>query len=403
MDSDAIISAVSSVTKKWTKQRKVEERAASRASRREYTFREATETIKDVAYEVMSTAYLKASSNNTLPALARQIMYAARGPIQDRTGKPLDDKYFTQTLLPDYLSQYPDETADWDVVFDARGHFQEPHTNTNVPLGTIDVRDHLDEIATNNGDTEIHINLSDESQYPTKGPEHRYSAVLFIEKEGFLELFKRVRLKEKYDLAIMSTKGMSVTASRSLVDSLCGNHGIPLLVLHDFDKAGFSILGTLQRDNRRYEFEHSIKVIDLGLRLKDVQEYDLPSEDFSHRSDPSWNLRENGATKEEIEFLQDRRVELNAFTSGDFIAWIEAKLKEQRIEKVVPSIEVLRKAYQRAVAFEYVRNGIDILVDEAKEHAETVSIPRGLKTKVKEQLEKHPDRAWDTAIAGMVD
>jgi hypothetical protein len=30
-------------------------------------------------------------------------MYAARGAIQEATGKPLDGKYYTQTLLPDYM------------------------------------------------------------------------------------------------------------------------------------------------------------------------------------------------------------------------------------------------------------------------------------------------------------
>ena len=60
-----------------------------------------------------------------------------------------------------------------------------------------------------------------------------------------MPLFEAVKLGERYDLAIMSTKGMSVTASRRLVEELCGQHGIPLLLLHDFDKSGFSIAGTL--------------------------------------------------------------------------------------------------------------------------------------------------------------
>ncbi len=79
-----------------------------------------------------------------------------------------------------------------------------------------------------------------------------------------------MKLAERYDIAIMSTKGMSVTASRELVDKLCGEHDIPLLVLHDFDKAGFSIVGTLKRDTRRYTFEHNINVIDIGLHIDDI-------------------------------------------------------------------------------------------------------------------------------------
>jgi hypothetical protein len=38
------------------------------------------------------------------------------------------------------MNDYPDETADWDVVFDARGNLTEPHTDRRIPLGTIQVR-----------------------------------------------------------------------------------------------------------------------------------------------------------------------------------------------------------------------------------------------------------------------
>ncbi len=64
-----------------------------------------------------------------------------------------------------------------------------------------------------------------EKRYPTLGPGNRFGAILFIEKEGFMPLFKEVRLAERYDLAIMSTKGMSVTAARFLVETLCAELG----------------------------------------------------------------------------------------------------------------------------------------------------------------------------------
>ena len=126
-----------------------------------------------------------------------------------------------------------------------------------------------------------------------------------------MPLFKKVKLAERYDIAIMSTKGMSVTASRSLVDDLCATAGgIPLFVLHDFDKAGFSILGTLQRDTRRYQFENKVKVIDLGLRLEDVEQYQLMSEVVSYgKKYPGLNLRQNSATDDEIKYLCSGRNE----------------------------------------------------------------------------------------------
>src|SRR5512132_3843687 len=141
-------------------------------------------------------------------------MYAARGKIQDRTGKSLDGRYFTQTLLPDFIAEKPDLTAGWKVVFDARGHLVEPHTNRPVPLGTLEVESYLRSL----GDPYLLEPTASMPGIETSGPSGRYGALLFCEKEGFNELFREVQLGERYDLAIMSTKGVSVTAARRLVD-----------------------------------------------------------------------------------------------------------------------------------------------------------------------------------------
>jgi hypothetical protein len=59
---------------------------------------------------------LKASGGGKLPVKPRQIMYAARGYIQQQTGKRLDDRYFCQTILPDYCTINSDLTATWDIL-----------------------------------------------------------------------------------------------------------------------------------------------------------------------------------------------------------------------------------------------------------------------------------------------
>jgi DNA topoisomerase VI subunit A len=136
-------------------------------------------------------------------------------------------------------------------VFDARGHFAEPHGNEEIGLGTLEVRDYVASIRSHlvNG---FALDVR-EDRYPTRGPKNRFGAILFLEKEGFGPLLEAVNLAARYDLAIMSTKGMSVTASRELVEELCATHKIPLLVLHDFDISGFTIFGTLRSSTRRYK------------------------------------------------------------------------------------------------------------------------------------------------------
>jgi hypothetical protein len=139
---------VEKVTKDWYAQRKREEKEASRRHERRDRLTSAKKaSIKDAAWSVMEEAYLKASDDGKLPAKPRQIMYAARPGILTLTSKDaLDDAYFTQTLLVDYINANGDRCADWDIVWDARGTFTEPHTGIEIPLGTLEVRQsHVDQ------------------------------------------------------------------------------------------------------------------------------------------------------------------------------------------------------------------------------------------------------------------
>ena len=141
MKSDAIIGAVQGVTKKWAKQRKAEERVASAAANRRRVMTQTYRfTMKDAAWDCMEEAYLKASGGGRLPANARQIYYQARPLVQAATGERLQDQYFIQNLLPSYLAEH---AVNWDVVYDERGHFEEPHTEETVGLGTLAVRAYL--------------------------------------------------------------------------------------------------------------------------------------------------------------------------------------------------------------------------------------------------------------------
>ena len=253
--------------------------------------------------------------------------------------------------------------------------------------------------------------FDDSDRLPTCGPTNRYSAILFIEKEGFLPLFNEAKVAERFDVAIMSTKGLSVTAARELIDRVCGEHRIPLLVMHDFDKSGFSIIGTLRRDTPRYSFQNDIEVIDIGLRLDDVRKYDLQTETVSYRASAHkvWdNLDTNGATKEEIEFLckdngyrygTGERVELNAFTSDQLIEWLESKLKKHGIKKVIPDRDVLQSAYRRALEIATVREHLEEITEEAHAEAAKAKIPARLAAKVKDILADDPALPWDLAVA----
>src|ERR1700692_2518265 len=91
---------------------------------------------KDAAAQILPEAYDQVSGGGTLPANARQLMYAARPHIQKVTGQDLKENYVPQSLLPDDLVE---TGADWYVVLEARGHFIEPFEGKSFGIGTLEV------------------------------------------------------------------------------------------------------------------------------------------------------------------------------------------------------------------------------------------------------------------------
>jgi hypothetical protein len=394
------IDCVEKATRQWTRQKKSEERHPGnvryRASR---MTREPRTSQKEAAWEVLEAAYMAASGNGALPASARQIYYQARPKIMALTDdKELVYNYFSQTLLPDYIEEHGVRRH---VVYDARGHFEEPHTNRRIGCGTIEVRNYLAAA------TAPHIVPADfaDANVDVIGPSGNISGILFCEKEGFNPLFRAVKLANRYDLMIVSTKGVSVTAARRLIDKACGRFNLPLFVLHDFDVAGFLILGTLRRDTRRYQFSSVVEVVDLGLRLDDIDglESEPAAANRTNESDLRAQLAGNGASKAEIDILLDERVELNAMTSDDLVAMIERKLEGYGLEKVVPDGDLLAETYRAFHRSQRLRERFKEMEQQFDKEDGAADIPEDLGQRVRAVLAEYGDLRWDDAIQLVLD
>ena len=68
----------------------------------------------------------------------------------------------------------------------------EPHTKRVIGLGTLNVRDYLSRVAP----LKLEEADFDPASIKTYGPDGSFGAVLYVEKEGFMPLFKRVKLGE---------------------------------------------------------------------------------------------------------------------------------------------------------------------------------------------------------------
>jgi hypothetical protein len=233
------------------------------------------------------------------------------------------------------------------------------------------------------------------------GPSGNLAGVLFCEKEGFAPLFKEVNLANRYDLMIISTKGVSVTAARQLIDRICGG-GLPLFVLHDFDVAGFLILGTLHRDTRRYQFGSYIDPIDLGLRFEDIDGLESEPAAATKTSDDILReqLAQNDATEDEIDFLLADRVELNAMATDALIEMVERKLKEHGLEKVVPDDKLVEETYRAFHHSDELREAFEEAERDFK--ATEITVPEDLREQVRKVLEEHQELRWDDAVRNIL-
>ena len=400
----AIADMLAKTTDRWAKQRKAEIRDANARFRRADRMSRRDRPMKqtEAAERLMLGAYLKASANGTLPANPRQIYYAARPEMLRLTElREIKDNYFCQTLLTNFMKTHPGLTAGWNIAWDDRGHFSEPHTGHEIGLGTLAVRAYIKRL---HKPALLNAGVS-ATKADTMGPEGRYGAIMFLEKEGFTQVLEAAQIAERFDIAIMSTKGMSVTASRTLVEELCGKRGLPLFVLHDFDVTGFSIRKTLTESGERYRFKHKVNAVDLGLRLTDVEALGLLSERVSlkdSRSATANRLRINGATLEEIAFLTGgKRVELNAMASDQFVAFVERGLTAHGVAKVIPTPETLAETFatfkRGAMAEKALKAELERL------NAKPVRTPRDLEARVRAHLAENPADTWDKAVRAIVE
>lgn len=113
-----LLDAIAKVTAHWTRQRCAEERNSRAKCAADALTRQAKVSIKAAAWEYMERGYLHASDHQRLVATARQVMYSCRKYILERTGEGSLNDDASPGLLPDFMDEHPELTADWDVVFE---------------------------------------------------------------------------------------------------------------------------------------------------------------------------------------------------------------------------------------------------------------------------------------------
>ena len=413
----AIQSATCKAGERWRKLKAKREREGGRAIRAEIERQRRQQrdmSLKEAVVQVLPDAYRKASGNGTLPVLARQLFYAVRPLVVQLTDRPLNDRYFTQNLLRELPFEQPELFSGMDILFDPRGHATSPYSGVTVPLGTSGVRSFIHgqressviraEIPSIDVYAGIHVgNVADQ-----------HSCAMYVEKEGFKELFDRTGVLKRYGVFLLSGKGQPTDAVRDLA-AFFAKRNLPILVLHDFDYSGLCILKSFIGDSETYKWKVEPNVIDIGLRLADVEAMGLESEPCVAKNVSEPVLGAVGATDAERAFLFKRRgsqsketyrghrVEINEMTTPQLITFLEQKFDSLGLEKPIPSDQMLEDAYREFVRAKLMERELrDYMKGFQPKEADEIVVPEDLRQRLVDRI-KGNDEPWNEGIEAIAD
>jgi hypothetical protein len=287
----------------------------------------------DIISHYLKTAIAKVSDNGVYRFSLRQLYYAIRPYILAEADEGnLDYGYFGR-----WVSEYEATHGEISGIYrDPRGTLYHPHTGETRSIGTIAVEEY-------------------------RRPEWLFNKILYIEKEGLFEVLKQRKFPERYDCALLSSKGFASRAVRDLIDLLPETgEEIHVFAIHDADGPGTSIYESLVKETIA-RGARKMHVHNLGLEPWEGVRAGLQVETFDRRKQrvpvaryikDADNLGDEGEApngQSWEDWLQTNRIELNAMTSPQFVGWLEAKFDALDAEKkIVPPEDVIERQLREA-------------------------------------------------------
>jgi DNA topoisomerase VI subunit B len=340
----------------------------------------------------------KKASGGVLEFNQRSLYYVARELVPGLTAN-----YFASLV-----TEHENAHGEIPLMFRTdRGVFYEPHGGEITPLGTLTVRDY-------------------------RRGFWRYGTVLVCEKEDNVHMLRQAGIAERFDCFLLSSSGFTTRALKDLIDYI-GRTSEPvrMFAMIDGDAHGSMIYQTLVKETKA-RAARNIQIINLGLfpweALADGLPYETglaeqrrkkgkarfaPVADYINARDGE--NRRTGNPNNEANWalwLQDNRVELNAMTSPQRVAWVERKLSEHNIKKVIPPdyvaketlVERLQQEIEDVVREEALQNAQSWIAEQIRERLTAIQLPTtvDLRNLIAELLGKHPRDNWMNVIRILV-
>jgi hypothetical protein len=319
-------------------------------------------TQKDVVLANLDEVIAEVSGDSEFRFNARQLFYALRPIVKDEIDEELKIGNFT-AIITDYEDEYGEIAG---MYREPRGSITHPHRSETITLGTLMVEDY-------------------------ERPEWNFNKLVYIEKEGANEALKAAGWLERHDCAVMSSKGFSTRAARDLIDKLAA-HDEPITVyaVTDADAYGSMIYQTLDQETKA-RGARKIKIVHLGLHPWEAVEIGLEVEtvevktnkDSEDKRKPVADYikaRTDTAPDDDTweDWLQTHRVELNAMTTPQFIAWLDRKMQKY-VGKLVPPETVVKAELEQRLATKVRAKVMERILREAKLDNQVAKALKGIK------------------------
>ncbi|MNY85839.1 DNA topoisomerase VI subunit A [compost metagenome] len=338
-------------------------------------------TEKQIIWDSVEAAAHKASGGGKFGFSLRQLYYGIRPYIMEA----FDGKETNYTYFSNVISKYEAEYGDIPGMYrDPRGTLYHPHSGESIPLGTLAVQRYV-------------------------RPQWTFNKIIFIEKEGFFEALKDVNFPERYDCALLSSKGFASRAVKDLFDLLGEtDEEIQFFCVHDADAAGTKIYEALQEETIARP-GRKVKIINLGLEPEEALEMGLEVETFNSKDkrpvadyvDYYWT-----------EWLQSNRVELNSMTTPQFISWLEGKMEEYGVGKIIPDEETLEEQLRIEVKKNIEANIRQQILESAgysqivkqellKKEQEIQNVASMLQKEVEDDLLDENNQLWTKSVSNI--
>ncbi len=336
---------------------------------------------KDIVLDNLDDVVAEVSGEGRYRFNQRQLLYKLRPIVRDELGEKL-----TTTNFAAIITDYESENGEIPGMYrEPRGSIYHPHREETITLGTLMVEDY-------------------------ERPPWTFNKLVYIEKEGFSEALKEERWAERHDCALLSSKGFTTRAARDLVD-LLAEHDEPVTIfcVHDADAPGTMIYETFQGETKA-RGARKIKIVNLGLEPWEALAMGLEVEmvEAGDRRKPVADYVTAYPCEEEegnwANWLQTKRVELNAMSTPEFIAWLDSKMAAY--DKLIPPADVLVAEWNDRITAK-VRVAITerILREAGLESQVATAIaaiekpsPAALAEGVRRLFQQEPDREWRDQI-----